>query len=118
MKYQEAYKKAVQSNFAAYCYHVHEGDWKPTPFHKYLCRTVQDFIEEKTEDPYNILIISTPPQVGKLIADSTPVLTKYGWKCHGDLEVGDYVLNHKGDFVKVTHIHPKNYADHNFWGIS
>ena len=44
-------------------------------------------------------------------ADNTPVLTSEGWKKHGDLAVGDYVYNHKGEKVQITYIHPKYFAD-------
>ena len=99
------------TDYAAYCSYVHRGMWTPSRFHKYLCYTVQGFLEEKTGHALDILIISTPPQHGKLIADNTPVLTSEGWKKHGDLAVGDYVYNHKGEKVQITYIHPKYFAD-------
>lgn len=97
MEYQEAYKKAVQSNFAAYCYHVHKGDWKPTPFHKFICRQAQDFIEEKTDDPYNILILSCPPQVGKSITITETLPSWYLMKNPKDTVIE---LSYSGDFAK------------------
>ena len=99
------------TDYAAYCSYVHRGMWEPTRFHKYLCYTVQGFLEENTGHALDIMIISTPPQHGKLIADNTPVLTSEGWKKHGDLAVGDYVYNHKGEKVQITYIHPKHFAD-------
>ena len=48
---------------------------------------------------------------GKLISDDTPVLTDCGWKTHGDLVVGDSVVGRNGEFVKVTHVFPKYYAN-------
>lgn len=60
---------------------------------------------------YRKLAISMPPRVGKLIADYTPVLTKDGWKTHGELKVGDYVIGLHGEWVKVTYVHPKNFAN-------
>jgi hypothetical protein len=124
MKEQEAYIKAVQGIYKAYCMHVHNVDfvnnqnakqedmkWKPSRFHKDLCDRVQEFVEKPTDKAYEIMIINTPPQHGKLCADSTPVLTINGWKNHGDLIVGDEVLNHNGEFVKVTHVFPKEMGD-------
>lgn len=131
MSWNDEYLKSVQGVFKTFCYHVNnEGKmkenaenekkgkkvddrlpWYPSKFHKFLCDSVQDFVSSKNEKAFEILIINTPPQHGKLIADFTPVLTKDGWKKHGDLEVGDYVLNHKGDFVKVTCVHPKYKAN-------
>lgn len=55
--------------------------------------------------------LSMPSRVGKLISDDTPVLTRAGWKNHGDLVVGDEVIGLHGEFVKVTHVFPKNVAN-------
>lgn len=59
--------------------------------------------------------LSMPPRVGKLLSNGTPILTKDGWKNHGDLVVGDYVLGRDMEWVKVTHIHPKNFANKRVW---
>lgn len=64
---------------------------------------IQDLIDDKLD----LLVLNLPPRIGKLISNSTPVLTKNGWKKHGDLQVGDYVLNHKGRFVKVLATSPE-----------
>lgn len=48
---------------------------------------------------------------GKLLADDTPVFTSEGWKRHGDLVIGDRVIGRNGNFVKVTHVFPKQYAN-------
>lgn len=71
---QDVYLKRVQTDYKAYCFHVfnhgklEEGEtlaWVPSKFHVFLCDTVQEFIERKTDKPYEILILSTPPQHGK-----------------------------------------------------
>lgn len=107
----EAYANLARVNYTAYVHFVHQGAWKATRFGKYLTKEVQDFIETDTGHPYDILILSCPPQHGKLQADDTPVLTSEGWKRHGDLKVGDYVYNHKGEKVMVTYVHPKYFAN-------
>lgn len=56
---------------------------------------------------YKDFCFCTSSQYGKALADDTPVLTKGGWKRHGDLRVGDYVLGLDGRFVKVLAVHPK-----------
>lgn len=48
---------------------------------------------------------------GKLLSDSTPVLTRDGWKMHGQLVIGDEVIGLDGQYKKVTHVFPKDYAD-------
>lgn len=64
---------------------------------------IQDLIDDKLD----LLVLNLPPRIGKALKNSTPVLTKNGWKKHGDLQVGDYVLNHKGRFVKVLATSPE-----------
>ena len=107
----EVYMNLVKTNYTAYTYYVHQGRWIPTRMGKYITERIEEFLDDNTGHPYDILIISCPPQHGKLCADDTPVLTSEGWKNHGDLKVGDYVYNHKGEKVMVTYVHPKYYAD-------
>ena len=68
-----------------------------------LIQAMQDMADDKLD----FLFISLPPRIGKLVSNSTPILTKKGWKKHGDLRVGDYVLNHKGRFVKIIATSPE-----------
>ena len=67
---------------------------------------VQSF-QDLADDKLDFLIFNCPPRIGKLLADDTPILTKNGWKKHGDLMPGDEVLNDKGDFVHVLAVSPK-----------
>ena len=60
---------------------------------------------------YDRVTIVTTSTYGKLIADDEPVLTRYGWKNHGDLVVGDEVISPDGRFVKVLYVHPKGVAN-------
>lgn len=116
----EAYLQNVQATYRYYCYHVHNDGrdvekegyrWYPSKFHMFLCDTVQEFVERPTDKAYEILILNTPPQHGKLVADNTPVLTRNGWKNHGDLVIGDEVISPSGKFVKVINVLPKQYAN-------
>lgn len=59
----------------------------------------------------DVVVLTGKSGGGKLLADDTPVITSNGWKNHGDLKVGDFVLAPSGDFVKVTHVFPKHYAN-------
>ena len=69
----------------------------------FVCQAIQKLID----DELDILTISLPPGTGKALADDTPILTKYGWKTHGELVAGDYVVSPEGKFVKVIAVHPK-----------
>lgn len=68
-----------------------------------LIQAMQDVADDKLD----FLFVSQSPRTGKALSNSTPILTKNGWKTHGELQVGDYVLNHKGRFVKVLATSPE-----------
>ena len=98
--------KARNGDFEAFCIAL---EWN-RPIHKqfYLPRAkllkkhgVVQGIQDLIDDKLDLLVLNCPPRVGKALSNDTPILTKKGWKSHGDLVVGDYVLNHKGQFVKV-----------------
>lgn len=55
----------LRESYPAYCYFVHKGKWIDTYFHKWLANKVQTFVETETGNPYDILVISCPPQHGK-----------------------------------------------------
>lgn len=74
-----------------------------------VCKALQDMEDGKLDE----LFLSCPPRVGKALADNTPVLTRYGWKNHGDLAVGDEVIGLDGKFKKVIAVHPKCELDVN-----
>ena len=55
----------MHESYATYCYFVHKGKWKDTHFHKWLANKIQTFVETYTGNPYDILVLSCPPQHGK-----------------------------------------------------
>ena len=63
------------------------------------------------DDELDLLAVSLPPGVGKAMANDTPILTKAGWKKHGELAVGDEVIGMDGCFKKVIAVHPKCQLD-------
>lgn len=104
--------RARQGDFESFCIAM---EWnRPINKQFYLPRAkllkkhgviqgVQDLIDDKLD----LLVLNLPPRIGKNLSNSTPVLTKNGWKKHGDLQIGDYVLNNKGRFVKVLATSPE-----------
>ena len=106
-----AQRELARRSYRWYLPYVHGAQWKETRMSRFIADNVQDFLEAETGHAYDILVIESPPQHGKLIADDTPVLTSEGWKNHGDLKVGDYVFNHRGEKVRITHVHPKYFAN-------
>ena len=70
------------------------------------------YLQELECNPkFTNLIFNAPSGYGKLIKNEVPVLTKNGWKKHGDLKVGDYVISPNGEFVRVNIVHPKRLAN-------
>ena len=55
----------LRESYPAYCYFVHKGKWIDTHFHKFLANKIQSFVETETGHPYDILVLSCPPQHGK-----------------------------------------------------
>lgn len=65
MDINTAYKELVKNEYRAYCHYVHRGSWKATKLGSYLADTIQGFVERKSNKPYEILLLSVPPQHGK-----------------------------------------------------
>ena len=100
-------RELARRSYAEYLAYTNGPTWKRTRLGNYLAEKVQDFILTETGNAYDILVIETPPQHGKLCADDTPVPTPDGWKRHGDLKVGDFVFAPSGEPVRVLGIIPQ-----------
>lgn len=74
-------------------------------------KPIVNALQRLSNGEIELLSISMPPGTGKALADDTPILTRNGWKNHGDLVVGDEVIGLDGKFKKVTHVHPKCMLD-------
>lgn len=72
---------------------------------------VVNALQSLADDQLDLLCISMPPGVGKALANDTPVLTRSGWKQHGDLAVGDEVIGADGEYKRVLAVHPKCVLD-------
>lgn len=77
-----------------------------------VLKVVVEELQALADDELDELFVSMPPRVGKLLADDTPVLTKDGWKNHGDIKVGDFVIAPNGEFVEVYNVNPKHHTTH------
>lgn len=71
---EEVLQELARRNFGDYVEYIHEGRYIHGKFTRYLTKQVQDFIEAKTGNAYDILILSVPPQHGKstTITESLP----------------------------------------------
>jgi predicted phage terminase large subunit-like protein len=102
----KAWTEAVKNDYTAYVYETqnHGLDyskdklrWTPTPFHKHLTKSVQEFVEEETGHPYDILLISTPPQVGKSVSITE---TYPSWYLGHNPENKVIEISYNADFAK------------------
>ena len=111
---KESYHIEARDRFDSYLIFL---EWNRAPQSRFylprrrVLKTLVDDLQDLADRVIKFLGISLPPRVGKLLSDDTPVLTRKGWKQHGDLEVGDEVISPTGDFVKVTHVFPKAEAN-------
>lgn len=71
---------------------------------------ISDELEVLVNTPDARLLISMPPQEGKLVADDTLVPTPGGWVKHGDLRIDDEVFGLDGSPIRVLHVHEPSVA--------
>lgn len=92
-------------------------EWERDPSKKFYLprrkrlKQVVDALQDLADKKIDLLGISLPPGTGKALANDTPILTRNGWKAHGDLVVGDEVVGLDGNFKKVIAVHPKCQLD-------
>ena len=100
----------MRENYATYCYFVHKGKWIDTHFHKFLANKIQSFVETYTGNPYDILILSCPPQHGKslTVTETFPswYIGKYPDKrciiaCYNDDFAGKFGRRNKSKIEEV-----------------
>ena len=74
LRREMARRELARKSYRRYLYYVHGELWKRSRMSDYLANAVQKFVEEKTGNAYDILIIKTPPQHGKsmTITESFP----------------------------------------------
>lgn len=95
----------MRENYATYCYFVHKGEWIDTHFHKLLANKIQTFVETPTGNPYDILVLSCPPQHGKSLTVTETFPSWYVGKypdrrciiaCYNDDFAGKFGRRNKG----------------------
>lgn len=101
-------------DFDAYCRYIEWNRPKEKRFYEPRRKRLHEVataLQSLEDDELDLLGISLPPGVGKALANDTPILTRNGWKNHGDLVVGDEVIGMDGNFKKVVAVHPKCMLD-------
>ncbi len=74
-----------------------KNDYVVNWHHKLICEKLDNFVRGEIKR----LMVFMPPQHGKEISNSVPVLCIDGWKTHGELHKGDIVFNRYGKPIKV-----------------
>lgn len=84
-------------DYGYYVQYVHEGRYFHGAFTRYLTKAVQDFIDRKTGNAYDILLLSVPPQHSKSMSVTETLPSWYLGKhpLHRVIEV-----SYNGDFAK------------------
>lgn len=101
-------------DFDCYCRYL---EWNREPRKRFYeprrkqLKPIVDSLQDLAENKIDLLAISMPPGTGKALANDTPILTRNGWKNHGDLSVGDEVIGLDGHFKKVIAVHQKCMLD-------
>ena len=111
---RETYLLTARDYFDDFCI-MHEWNRPPEerfylPRRKMLYPIVEQ-LQRLADDKIDVLSVSCPPGIGKALADDTPVLTRSGWRNHGELVVGDEVIGLDGKFKRVLQVKPKVMLD-------
>lgn len=114
----EAYYRSLlidaQVSFDAYCLYIEKNRDPRKRFYRprrSRLLTVVNELQGLMDDKLDLLTISMPPGCGKALANDTLIITRNGWKRHGDLVVGDEVVGLDGKFKQVIAVHPKCMLD-------
>lgn len=80
-----------REEYATYVRYVHEGRWIPGKLHLFICNAVQDFLKRNTGHPYDVLLLSVPPQHGKSMTLTETLPSWYmGNHPYGRVIMGSY----------------------------
>lgn len=79
--------------------------------HKLVAANLEKFLEDVRAHRSPRLMLFLPPRSGKLLAHSTRMWSNKGLVTHGDLEVGDFVFDEKGELTLVKAVSEEANAD-------
>jgi len=85
--------------------------WVSSNHLKYLSDTLVELTHLAEEGREENLLVSMPPQHGKLLSHNTLVPTAGGLKTHGELQVGDLVFGRDGKQYPIVAIGEDDLAD-------
>lgn len=107
--------ETARTNFAAFVSLVHRPRYKHSTFSGAVCRAVDTFVDDVLAGKRPVLMLTAPPQHGKQLAHSTPMLTaNRGWTTHGDLRVGDLLYRPNGGTTTIVALSAEHPCDTKF----
>lgn len=106
-------RKAASSylGFMEYIYPEHKIQGFQSEAIEVMDLLERDMLLSPGGNPIRNVLFNMPPRHGKALSDLTLVLTREGWKYHGLLQPGDYVLHPSGAWTRVVAIGPETKAD-------
>lgn len=110
----ELQKRNARKNYLDYCKYA-IPNFKVGKHIKYIAPRVEQLIDSELTHKgkkVQILIVSLPPQHGKLLSHDTDILTTKGWKKHGDLSVGEHVFGRDGKHKRIVATSKEDYAEY------
>ncbi len=89
-----------------------DPEYQDTWFHEKLANILEQALIDLQDGKDVRIILEVPPQHGKQLAHSTPILTTKGWKTHGEIKVGDFVFGRDGKPVSVQAVSKESIAQY------
>lgn len=87
--------REARSSYLKYVQYTNEG-YITSKFHEYLCGEVEEFINKKTTEAFDILLLSVPPQHGKSL---TITETLPSWALGKDPKKNIIICGYNEDFA-------------------
>jgi len=70
-------QELARQEYASYVEYVHRGRWIPAKHLLFVCAKIEQFIQEETGHPYDVLILQMPPQHGKSMSTTETLPSWY-----------------------------------------
>lgn len=93
----EIFRRKLKRDYSEYVKYTNPG-FCMTKMHKYLCTEIQNFLEAKTENALDILLLSVPPQHGK---SYTVTETLPSWFLGNNPEDAVIIAGYEGTFAEA-----------------
>lgn len=83
-----------------------DPDFRVLPHLEYLSERFSNAVRDVERGKNRKITVSMPPRSGKALALDTPLPTPAGWTTIGEVQVGDYIFDDRGNPTKVVAVSP------------